>query len=127
MNTLMALFMMTTLQLNLPQGLLASLCYVETRHNVNAIHYDDGVGNSIGVCQIKLETAQDLGFEGTEDDLMDPETNIYYAGLYLKHHINKYQAINKAVIAYNRGNAKGLTSSKYQVKVFKVWRGYAAN
>jgi|SRR5580658_10481167 soluble lytic murein transglycosylase-like protein len=123
MNTLLAIFTATTVQLNLPPGLLASLCFVETRHNVNAIHYADGKGNSLGVCQIKRSTAQYLGFDGTEQDLMDPETNIYYAGLYLRHHIRRYQSINRAVIAYNLGHAGNLTYTNYQVKVFKVWRG----
>ena len=75
----------------------------------------------MGVCQIKLKTAKWLGFRGTEKQLMDPSINIYYAGKYLAKQLHRYTSIQKAVIAYNIGNAKNLTTSKYQAKVFKRW------
>jgi soluble lytic murein transglycosylase-like protein len=110
-------------QFGLPQGLLSSLCYVESTHNVNAIHKDDGRGNSVGVCQIKLETAQWLGFKGTEKQLMDPKTNIYYAAKYLARNSSRYNGdITKAIIAYNIGHAKQLTHTKYSDKVLRQWR-----
>lgn len=120
--TLTAIFISTTLQLGLPANLLSSLCYVESKHDINAIHHDDGTSNSVGVCQIKLKTAKWLGFKGTEKQLMDPKINIYYAGLYLRYQLQRYNSIERAVISYNKGNAKGLTSSRYQATVFKQWR-----
>ena len=124
MTGLEILFMLNTVQLGLPDSLLSSVCYVETHHNVAAIHKADGHGDSIGICQIKLKTARQLGFKGSAYDLQDPKVNIYYAGLYLKHQIARYRgSVKRAVIAYNFGSAKSFTSSKYQVKVFKVWRG----
>jgi soluble lytic murein transglycosylase-like protein len=122
MNILTALFIATTIQLNLPKDLLHSLCFIETKHNVKAIAYNDGVSNSYGICQIKLETAKELGFKGDYKKLMLPENNIYYAGLYLQKQINRYNSVQRGVIAYNRGNAKGLTKSNYQVKVYNHWR-----
>jgi len=123
MNTLTALFIATSAHFNLPPGLLSSLCYVESTHNPQAIHYADGSTNSYGVCQIKYETAQWLGFEGTEEELMQPANNIYYAGAYLAYQRQRYHgAINKAVIAYNRGHAKNLTTTEYQANVYRVWR-----
>lgn len=117
-----ALFIATTIQLHLPSGLLSSICYVETKHSVHKVHYNDGNTHSYGICQIKLETSQGLGFKGTTEDLMQPETNIWYAGLYLQYQIKRYKHdIRKAVIAYNKGNAKGLTYSEYQGKVFNKW------
>ncbi len=131
MNILAAIFAATSIQLNLPPGLLSSLCYVETRHNVSLIHYQDGKTNSYGICQIKLESAEFLGFEGNEEELMEPATNIYYAGLYLQHQLIRYNNdIPKAVIAYNRGSARHLTYTNYQARVFKQWRqnaDYAGN
>lgn len=118
----MTVFLSTSIQFNLPPGLLASVCYVETRHNVQAVHYNDGQGNSVGICQIKLKTAQWLGFRGTEQELLDPATNIYYAGAYLNHQRNRYGNVQQAVIAYNQGHSGGLTTTEYQLKVFKVWR-----
>lgn len=123
MNTVTTLFIIVSAQFNLPPGLLSSLCYVESRHDLNAYHSDDGRGNSVGICQIKIDTAKDLGFKGTEKELMKPENNIYYAGAYLQHQRTRYNgSITKAVIAYNIGHAGSLTTSKYQYKVFKQWR-----
>ena len=106
----------------LPEGLLSSLCYVESRHNVNAINHDDGDANSVGVCQVKLKTAREMGFRGTEQQLMNPRMNVKYAAKYLRWQILRYKSVKKAVIAYNRGNARGLTTSKYQGKVYARWR-----
>jgi soluble lytic murein transglycosylase-like protein len=123
MNTLTALFMTMSLQYGLPPKLLSSICYIESTHNVHAVHHDDGGADSLGVCQIKLATAKGLGFKGTAKQLMDPKLNIKYAAKYLSHQIKRYNgSIEKAVIAYNKGNAKGLTTSKYQRKIFKQWR-----
>lgn len=116
-----ALFTSISLSLSLPPGLLSALCYTESKHHVNAIHLDDGGSNSIGICQLKLSTAKEYGFQGTEKELMKPETNILIAGLYLKHQISRYNSVKKGVIAYNRGNSKHLTSTRYQRKVYQRW------
>ncbi len=126
MNTLAinTIFMIVSAQFNLPQGLLSSLCYIESKHKITAYHKADGKGNSVGICQIKLSTAKNLGFEGTEKELMQIENNIYYAGKYLQHQRTRYNgSIIKAVIAYNIGSARDLTISHYQFKVFKQWSG----
>ena len=123
MNTLTALFITFSTQYELPEALLSSLCFVESRHKISAVHHDDGGADSLGICQIKLTTAKERGFRGTSKQLMRPEMNIKYAAKYLKHQLDRYDgSIEKAVIAYNRGNAKNLTTSKYQRKVFKKWR-----
>lgn len=116
------LFTSASMQYGLQPKLLSSLCWVESKHVITAVHKDDGTSNSVGVCQIKLKTAKWLGFTGTEKQLMDPETNIKYAAKYLAYQQHRYHSITKAVIAYNIGNAKGLTSTNYSRKVFKVWR-----
>lgn len=116
------LFNTTTVEFNLPPDLLSSLCFIESTHNINAIHYDDGTGNSVGVCQIKLSTAKWLGFKGTEKQLMNPKVNIHYAGKYLQHQINRYHSVTKGIIAYNVGHAKNLTYTQYSAKVIKQWR-----
>jgi soluble lytic murein transglycosylase-like protein len=119
---LVLLFNAATNTFDLPPNLLSSLCYVESTHNVNAIHHDDGGSDSLGVCQIKYETAQWLGFEGSEKELMEPAVNVYYAAKFLAKQKSRYHGnIAKAIIAYNRGNAKGLTSTAYSVKVIKQW------
>lgn len=122
MNTLAALFMTMSVHYHLPPGLLSTICFVESKYDVNAVHYNDGVGNSVGVCQIKLSTARHMGFRGTEQQLMSPRNNIKYAAKYLRYQLNRYKSIERAVIAYNVGNARGLTTSKYQRTIFKKWR-----
>ena len=109
-------------EFNLPTGLLDSLCFIESSHNIKAIHKDDGGSNSVGICQLKYKTAKWLGFKGTEKDLMDPQTNIYFSAKYLHYQISRYNDIERAVVAYNIGNAKGLANTAYSDKVFKQWR-----
>lgn len=123
MALLVALFTMNTQNFELPPNLLHALCYVESSHNVSAVHVQDGKTDSYGVCQVKYETAVWLGFKGTPKQLMLPSTNVYYAAKYLSYNLKRYNGDTvKAVIAYNRGNAKGLTTTNYSDKVFKQWK-----
>lgn len=123
MNTTLALLFITySNTFGLPQGLLSSLCFVESSHKIEAVHYADGGSNSVGVCQIKLSTAQWLGFKGTEKQLMKPENNIYYAAKYLAHQNKRYNNIEKAVIAYNQGSAKTANRTSYSKKVMNKWK-----
>lgn len=121
-TSLTLIFIAATNTFNLPNNLLSSLCYVESAHNVNAVHNDDGNGDSLGVCQVKFNTAKFMGFKGDEEDLMDPRVNAYYAAKYLAHQINRYNSIEKGIIAYNMGSAKQLTETEYSVKVMNEWR-----
>ncbi len=119
------LFLLASIQYELPIGLLDSLCYVESHHDVAAIHHHDGNGDSIGICQIKLSSAKLVGFKGAEKDLFNPKINIKYAAAYLQHQRQRYSGdLEKSVIAYNFGSAKQLTTSNYQRKVFNKWREY---
>ncbi len=122
MDVLLALFTTISIQNGLPEGLLESLCWVESKHDVLAIHHDDGDADSLGICQIKLSTAKELGFKGTAKQLMNPKMNIKYSAKYLKWQIQRYGSTARGVIAYNRGNSRGLTTSRYQRKVFKKWK-----
>lgn len=121
MDILTALFITTSIQFNLPTGLLSSLCFVESRHIASIVHKDDGASNSYGVCQVKLETARYLGFTGTQEELLKPENNIFYAAMYLNKQIRRYKDVTKGIVAYNRGNSLRLTRSNYSDKVIKHW------
>ncbi len=117
------LFLTASTQFSLPPNLLSSLCYVESRHNISVVHEHDGGDSSIGICQIKLKTAKYLGFKGTEKQLLDPKTNIYYAAKYLAYQRTRYHGdIKKAIIAYNKGHAGHLTKTPYSDKVLYTWR-----
>lgn len=122
MDLLTALFISNSIRFNIPDGLLSSLCYVESRHIASIIHEDDGASHSYGICQVKLETARYLGFMGTEKQLLKPENNIYYAAKYLSKQIRRYRDITRGIVAYNRGNSLLLTRSMYSDKVIKRWR-----
>lgn len=114
----MLLFTAAAEKYNLPPGMLEAVCYVESTYKTDAIHHDDGHGNSLGVCQIKLATARLVGFKGTEEELMRPALNIEYSAKYLKHQLNRYaNDLHRALVAYNRGSAGYLTVSNYSRKV----------
>lgn len=118
------IFTSATNEFDLPPNLLSSICYIESTHNAGAIHYNDGDGNSVGICQIKFKTAKWLGYKGTEKLLLDPKVNIHYSAKYLRYQLNRYGGnIVKAVSAYNKGNAKKLTNTTYYNKVVIRWIG----
>lgn len=122
MDTFTVLLTTVSMQFGLPHGLLDSVCYIESGRNPAAVHLNDGEGNSIGLCQIKFKTAKWMGFKGKERDLYNPKVNAYYAAKYLRYQIIRHKGnTTKALIAYNRGNAKGLTTTEYSAKVIKYW------
>ena len=117
----MLMFSVISTNLDLPKDLLRSVCYVETKHKVHAVHKNDGGEDSLGICQIKLSTARQLGFKGSRKELMTPFNNAYYAGAYLKHQINRYGAVHKAIVAYNVGHYTP-KYTRYLNKVMKVMK-----
>ena len=126
-TTLALLFVSASQMYDLPPGLLSAVCYVESKHTVGAMHRGDGHSDSIGICQIKLETARFFHFKGTAEQLQDPTTNIKYAAAYLRYQTFRYKCdFKKAVAAYNAGrynkNMKGLPrNNQYVTKVFTAW------
>lgn len=121
-NVLPWLFFITSAQFSLPQGLLNSVCFVESHMDVNKVHKNDGPSDSIGVCQVKLSTSKWLGFRGNDKDLLRPSENIYYAAKYLARNVKRYGDIPRALVAYNQGSAKSLTRTRYSDKVLAIWR-----
>ncbi len=121
------LFTAATVAFSLPSGLLEAICYVESNYEIKAVHRDDGDGNSLGVCQIKLHTARMMGFTGNEAQLMKPSINIHYSAKYLAYQFHRYDSSIEAVGAYNTGSYKisqdGLAVNRlYIKKVFKQWQ-----
>lgn len=128
MTDLMLIFSLVTQTYNLPVGLLSSVCYVESKHDVSAIHLADGPSSSFGVCQLKLETARWLGYRGTERHLQqDALVNAYYAGKYLRYQLGRYHGdILSAISAYNSGSyrltkAGAPINRDYTRQVLKAW------
>lgn len=61
-----------------PADLVHRVIMRESRYNPRVVHR----GN-YGMMQIKLATARGLGYTGTAEGLLDPETNLTYAVKYL--------------------------------------------
>lgn len=125
MEALALLFLTTSQTLGLPPGLLSAICYVESNHRPHVIRHQDGKGDSLGICQIKLTTARMVGFKGTREELMQPKVNIYYAAAYLKRQIKRYGGDTfTAVSAYNRGSSalkpNGLFSNQHYVEKVRL-------
>lgn len=113
----------------LPDGLLSAVCWVESKHQVSAINAHDNGSPSIGLCQLKLETARGLGYRGTAKTLrQDAGINSFYAGKYLRRQLERYDGdIIKAVAAYNSGTyhlgRHGKPRNlKYVNRVLKCWK-----
>lgn len=122
MSPLELILLVNSYSFALPDGLLVSVSQVETQSR--NIHVMDKGSMSYGPCQIKYRAAKQMGFPGKAKELRNPVVSSYYAAAYLRYQIDRNHGnIKKAVIAYNQGSAKGLTSTVYQRKVFKVWRG----
>ncbi len=123
---LAALFLLVSQTYGLPEGLLHSVCMVESHHRVDAIRHDDGKEGStaLGICQMHLNTAKYLAKKynrktPTAKDLMRPEINIDFAGLYLRDRINIYKGdVSRGVTAYNQGKSYSHGGSAYAAKVF---------
>ncbi len=86
---------------------LKAICWVESKHDATVINYlDGGPHNSIGLCQVQLPTAKDMGYKGTKEGLLDPYTNAYYAAKYLKYQMTRYGTQDLAILAYNAGSIR---------------------
>lgn len=96
-------FLIAGLLAGVDPSLISALCYVESTHNVQAYVKHDGNSPSYGICQIKLATARDMGFVGTSDELMDPNTNALYAAKYLAWQKQRHGTWERAVSSYNAG------------------------
>jgi soluble lytic murein transglycosylase-like protein len=85
-------------------SLLLAVCQHESGLSNVTVENDKGTP-SIGTCQVKLETAFQMGFHGTRKQLEDPKVNALYSAKYLKWQLDQYSGdVCKAVAAYNSGS-----------------------
>jgi len=87
-------------QNGLPEALVHRVVIRESRYNAHVV----GAGGAMGLMQIKLGTAREMGYTGTAAGLLDPETNLTYAVRYLA---GAYRvaggSADRAVANYARG------------------------
>lgn len=122
--TLTATILAAAKAAGVPGALFLAICTHESHlNNVTVPH--DGGSPSYGVCQIKEDTARELGFtgivtgptvesdifdgalepKGTPEGLMIPSVNAKYAAKYLKKQLDRYEGDwCKATAAYNAGS-----------------------
>lgn len=85
-------------------ALLLAICTQESGLT-NAYVLHDGGSPSIGVCQMKYETAKMVGFKGRPKDLMDVAINARFAAKYLAYQQVRYgDDWHKLAAAYNAGS-----------------------
>lgn len=122
-TALILLFAQVSQAYGLPPGMLSALCFVESGHHTQAVHKDDGVEDSVGLCQIHYSTAKQLFPNTKPSDLYNPRINAKIAGAYLRYQYNRYgrSSWERAAVAYNKGNATQIYSSRYSQMVFKSW------
>jgi soluble lytic murein transglycosylase-like protein len=81
-----------------PVELVHRVIVRESRYNPRAVHR----GN-YGMMQIKLATARGLGYTGTAEGLLDPETNLTYAVRYLAGAYQAAHGNHDRAVAYYAG------------------------
>jgi len=99
-------------KLEIPVGLLAAMCSVESNHT-NAINWNDAGSPSVGICQMKVKTAKEVGC--TASDRLNPPKAVECAGRYLAKQHKRFKSWDKALCYYNTG--RPLPSCEYSRKV----------
>jgi soluble lytic murein transglycosylase-like protein len=102
---------------NIPPNMLRSICYVESKYDPKAFNKSDGGSPSYGLCQIKLRTAQYLGFRGSPDALFSASVNARYAARYLNYQYRRYGDWYRAIAAYNMGHARRMVTNRRYVNL----------
>ncbi len=81
---------------------LKAVCFTESSGRKDVSRWEANIGEySIGLMGILLSTARAEGFRGTQPELFEPKTNLFYGAKYLKFWLNK------------TGNNLSLTASSY--------------
>lgn len=92
---------------NLDPKIFEGLVFAESSFRPKVVNLEGGASpdrRSVGLAQIQPRTAKWLGFQGTKQDLMNPKTNLDYAGKYLARQLKRYGGnYEKALSAYNAG------------------------
>lgn len=102
--TYSAIILAVAKKIGVAGALLLAICTQESGLT-NAYVLHDGGSPSIGVCQLKFETAKMLGFKGHASDLMNVNTNATYAAKYLAYQRTRYgDNWHMLAASYNAGS-----------------------
>lgn len=101
--TYSAIILLAAKKAGISGALLLAICSHESQLE-NVAVMNDGNSTSYGICQVKLATAQQMGFRGIPETLMIPKENAKWAALYLKYQLKRYHGnVCRATAAYNSG------------------------
>lgn len=85
-------------------NLVRAEVFRESSGNPDARRWEEKEGEySIGLGGLLLSTARGMGFRGTQDELFDPRTNIFYTAEYLKFWYGKTGDLALSTSCYNGG------------------------
>ncbi len=102
-----------------PKSLIDAIIHVESKGNPKAV----GRAGEIGLMQIKLKTAQGLGYRGTKAGLFHPATNVRYGTAYLDLALKRAKGnLCHAASLYQSGIGGRLRCSAYGQRVLKAMR-----
>lgn len=96
--------------------LLYAICGYESNDFTQTYVAQDHGSPSVGICMVKLNTAQMLGFKGTLSNLREPEQNAKYAALYLQYQQDRYGAEDWCKLASSYNSGSFIESEKYPGK-----------
>ncbi len=128
---MLGVFKLAAEMAGIPATLLLSICSAESDLRADVVNFQDGGGDSIGICQTKESTARMLGFSGDPNLLLNRWYSAQYAAKYLRRQLRRYKGdVCSAVAAYNRGTVKRLpdgrfSNQKYVDRVMGRWMKYA--
>lgn len=101
-------------EFTLDEDLIKAVIWQESSGFPNAERKENSF-YSYGLCGLTLIAARDMGYLGTEEDLIEPDTNIHYATAYLRYQYERYGDLDKALVAYNAGHWTGNLTYANQV------------
>lgn len=103
--TYTAIILAAAAKVKISGALLLAICTYET-NLTNITVYHDGDSPSYGICQVKYETAQMIGFKGKAEDLVNPKTNAKWAAKYVKYQTRRYGKDDwcRLTAAFNAGS-----------------------
>lgn len=94
-------------EFTLDEDLIKAVIWQESSGFPNAKRKENNF-YSYGLCGLTLLAARDMGYSGTEEDLIEPDINIHYATKYLRYQIDRYgEDVSKGLVGYNAGHWTG--------------------
>jgi hypothetical protein len=112
---------------NVPMELILAVIYTESNFRITAI----SKGGDYGLMQINSQYHDYFSEKYGVTDFLDPYQNVYCGTSILAEHLEKYENIHRALMAYNMGagGAKkawdnGIYSTQYSEKVVAKYEEY---